>query len=184
MFGIFCLLAIAAPRSGWASSAAIPAACEGLQAKYLTLKGKTLVDIINPHIPGYEVLDPNDPSQSVGFDIDLAETLGKWLGFGLTYKPVTFAAMLPTLQSGQGDLVISDSYGPVAFCVVPSSVNRQHSSAEEFCAGLSVHGTLECLRPVDLSFCLSVTPFFADGVPYGVQVPAKNLREPVDRIEP
>ena len=113
LFGIVCVFTLAAPRSGWAASDAIPAvpaSCQALQAKYPALKGKTLVDIINPHTPGYEALDPNDPSQYVGFDIDLAETLGKCLGFGVTYKPVAFAAMLPTLQSGQGDLVISDIY--------------------------------------------------------------------------
>ena len=112
LFGIVCIFAIST-RSGWAASAeipAVPAACQGLQAKYPALKGKTLVDIINPHTPGYEALDPNDPSQYIGFDIDLAQMLGKCLGFGLTYKPVAFAAMLPTLQSGQGDLVISDIY--------------------------------------------------------------------------
>ena len=31
-------------------------------------------------------------------------------GFCLTFKPVAFAALLPTLQSGQADLVISDIY--------------------------------------------------------------------------
>src|SRR6202008_641451 len=32
------------------------------------------------------------------------------LGFKLTYKPVTFAALLTTLASGQADIVISDIY--------------------------------------------------------------------------
>jgi polar amino acid transport system substrate-binding protein len=112
-FGIVCAFALLAPRHGWAASAeipAVPASCQGLQAHYPQFKGKMLVDIVNPHTPGYEALDPTDPSQYIGFDIDLAETLGKCLGFGLSYKPVAFAAMLPTLQSGQGDLVISDIY--------------------------------------------------------------------------
>lgn len=86
------------------------AACLALQAKYPMLKGKTLVDALNPHTPGYEALDPNDPSHYIGFDVDLAEALGECLGFKLAYKPVAFAALLPTLQSGQADLVISDIY--------------------------------------------------------------------------
>ncbi len=86
------------------------AACLALQAKYPVLKGKTLVDALNPHTPGYEALDPNDPSHYIGFDVDLAEALGECLGFKLAYKPVAFAALLPTLQSGQADLVISDIY--------------------------------------------------------------------------
>jgi len=48
----------------------------------------------NPHTPGYEAIDPKDPSKYVGFDIDLGEQIGECLGFSLTYKPVTFAALL------------------------------------------------------------------------------------------
>ena len=74
------------------------------------LKGKTLVNAINPHTPGYEAIDPKDPSKYVGFDIDLGEQIGECLGFKLTYKAVTFAALLTTLSSGQADIVISDIY--------------------------------------------------------------------------
>src|SRR5206468_2186766 len=57
-----------------------------------------------------EALDPQDPSKYIGFDVDLAQALGQCLGFTVTYKPVAFAALLPTLQSGQADIVISDIY--------------------------------------------------------------------------
>jgi polar amino acid transport system substrate-binding protein len=90
--------------------AATPPGCEALQTKYPDLKGKTLVNAINPHTPGYEAIDPKDPSKYVGFDIDLGEAIGDCLGFKLTYKPVTFAALLTTLASGQADIVISDIY--------------------------------------------------------------------------
>jgi polar amino acid transport system substrate-binding protein len=92
------------------AQAAPPAACAALQAKYPALKGKTLVNAINPHTPGYESLDPKDPSKYIGFDIDLGEAIGECLGFKLTYKPVAFAALLTTLSSGQADIVISDIY--------------------------------------------------------------------------
>jgi len=95
--------------SGQAQAAA-PAGCAALQTKYPQLKGKTLVNAVNPHTPGYESLDPKDPSKYIGFDIDLGETIGECLGFKLTYKPVTFAALLTTLSSGQADIVISDIY--------------------------------------------------------------------------
>ncbi len=87
-----------------------PAACADLQAKYPSLKGKTLVNAVNPHTPGYEAIDPADPTKYVGFDIDLGEAIGDCLGFSLTYTPVTFAALLTTLQAGQADIVISDIY--------------------------------------------------------------------------
>ena len=93
-----------------AEAAKPPAECAALQAKYPQFKGKALVNAINPHTPGYETIDPKDPSKYIGFDIDLGETLGACLGFTLTYKPVTFAALLTTLQAGQADIVISDIY--------------------------------------------------------------------------
>ena len=102
--------AAALPQAAHAEASPAPAACQDLQAKYPQLKGKTLVNAVNPYTPGYEALDPNDPSKYVGFDIDLGETIGACLGFTLTYKPVTFASLMTTLASGQADIVISDIY--------------------------------------------------------------------------
>ncbi|GBL46557.1 probable ABC transporter substrate-binding protein [Sulfuriferula multivorans] len=98
--------------SGQAQSAVptAPGACMALQKKFPQFKGKTLVNAINPHTPGYETIDPNDPDKYIGFDIDLGEAIGSCLGFTMTYKPVAFAALLTTLQSGQADIVISDIY--------------------------------------------------------------------------
>lgn len=105
------LAMMAMPNMAHASMPKFPTKeCKALQKKYPELKGKTLVDAINPHTPGYEALDPKDPSKYVGFDIDLAEAFGKCLDFKLTYKPVAFAALLPTLRAGQADIVISDIY--------------------------------------------------------------------------
>lgn len=110
--GAACLVAFAAPRLAHAASdlPPTPASCAALQAKYPMFQGKTLTNVINPHTPGYEALDPQDPSHYIGFDIDLGESIGKCLGFKVDYKPVAFAALLPTLQSGQADFVISDIY--------------------------------------------------------------------------
>ncbi len=108
--GLVCCLTVAAPRRAVAASLANSPTCKALQAKYPQFKGKTLADAINPHTPGYEALDPQDPSKYIGFDIDLVNALGDCLGFGVTYKPVTFAALLTTLSSGQADIVISDIY--------------------------------------------------------------------------
>ena len=89
---------------------AAPSGCAALAEKYPDWKGKTLVNAINPHTPGYEAIDPKDPNKYVGFDIDLGEEIGECLGFKVTYKAVTFAALLTTLASGQADIVISDIY--------------------------------------------------------------------------
>jgi polar amino acid transport system substrate-binding protein len=108
--GALCITAISASRHAVAEPLAAPAACQALQAKYPQFKGKTLVSATSPHTPGYESLDPRDPSKYIGFDIDLGEAIGNCLGFSLTYKPVTFAALLTTLRSGQADIVMSDLY--------------------------------------------------------------------------
>ena len=104
--GVFLMAGVCAPTS----ASAAPAGCAALQAKYPDLKGKKLVNAINPHTPGYEAIDPKDPNKYVGFDIDLGEQIGECLGFTLSYKAVTFAALLTTLSSGQADIVISDIY--------------------------------------------------------------------------
>ncbi len=108
--GLICAVDVSVPRQAAAAPTALPAACQQLQAKYPQFKGKTLVNAVNPHTPGYEALDPSDPSKYIGFDIDLGEEIAGCLGFSLTYKPVTFAALLTTLSSGQADIVISDIY--------------------------------------------------------------------------
>ena len=110
VIGAVCLLALLISGHAKAAAPAAPAECKALQARYPQFKGKSLVNVINPHTPGYEALDPSDPSKYIGFDIDLGETIGNCLGFTMTYKPVTFAALLTTLQSGQADIVISDIY--------------------------------------------------------------------------
>jgi polar amino acid transport system substrate-binding protein len=92
------------------SSLAATSGCAALRKSNPTLVGKTLKNAINPHTPGYEAIDPNDPSMYQGFDIDLGEAIGACLGFSVSYVPVSFAELIPTLSSGQADWVISDLY--------------------------------------------------------------------------
>jgi polar amino acid transport system substrate-binding protein len=113
VLGVVGLMAMDAPSPAAAAdtvSLAASPACKQLQERYPQLKGKTLVDAVNPHTPGYEALDPQDPDKYIGLDIDLMQAFGECLGFSVTYKPVAFAALLTTLQSGQADIVISDIY--------------------------------------------------------------------------
>lgn len=110
LLSLVWLAVVAAPHQAQAAMSFPTKECKALQTKYPQYKGKTLVNAINPHTPGYEALDPKDPSKYIGFDIDLGEALGKCLGFSLEYKPVAFAALLTTLKAGQADIVISDIY--------------------------------------------------------------------------
>jgi polar amino acid transport system substrate-binding protein len=147
--GLLCLFA---PMQVWAQGAslpAVPASCAALQAKYPSFKGKTLVDAINPHTPGYEALDPQDPSKYIGFDIDLAETLGACLGFKVTYQPVAFAALLPTLQSGQANIVISDIYATSERAKAADFI--KYSKVSD--GVLVVKGNPKKITGIDMSMC-------------------------------
>ncbi len=106
---LFCFV-MAGAQNAHAGAPAIPDACKALQSKYPQFKGKKLINALNPHTPGYEALDPKDPSKYIGFDVDLGEAIASCLGFKMGYKPVAFAALLTTLNSGQADIVISDIY--------------------------------------------------------------------------
>jgi polar amino acid transport system substrate-binding protein len=144
--GVACLIALC--MAGQAQAAA-PAGCAALQEKYPDWKGKTLVNAINPHTPGYEAIDPKDPDKYVGFDIDLGEAIGECLGFKVTYKAVTFAALLTTLSSGQADIVISDIYA-----------TKERAKAADFVTYLKVYdgvlvakGNPKKIDGINLSMC-------------------------------
>ena len=124
-------------------------ACQALQAKYPASKGKTLVDAINPHTPGYEALDPADPSKYIGFDIDLAEALGSCLGFKVTYTPVAFAALLTTLSSGQADIVISDIYATKERAKAADFITY----SKVFDGVLVAHGNPKAITGIDNTLC-------------------------------
>lgn len=112
-----CASSGSAPASASSSASAGPysslvssSACTALRAKYPAYVGKTLANAINPHTPGYESINANDPSKYEGFDIDLGEAMGACLGFSVKYVPVAFAELIPTMSSGQADFVVSDIY--------------------------------------------------------------------------
>jgi polar amino acid transport system substrate-binding protein len=135
LLGALLIAGICAPIS----ASAAPAGCAALQAKYPAWKGKTLVNAINPHTPGYEAIDPKDPDKYVGFDIDLGEQIGECLGFKLTYKAVTFAALLTTLSSGQADIVISDIYATEERAKAADFENHRHQHIAVWCGGSREH---------------------------------------------
>ncbi|MHB1608509.1 MAG: ABC transporter substrate-binding protein [Acidiferrobacter thiooxydans] len=92
------------------SAASLASVCNALQHKYPEFRGKTLTQALTPYTPGYESLNPKNPTQYMGFDIDLAKSIGDCLGFKIRYKPVAFDALLPTLQAGRASFVMSDIY--------------------------------------------------------------------------
>jgi polar amino acid transport system substrate-binding protein len=131
------------------AGAAAPAGCAALQARFPQFQGKALVNAVNPHTPGYESLDPKDPSKYIGFDIDLGEAIGECLGFTLSYKPVTFAALLTTLSSGQADIVISDIYATEERAKAADFITY----SKVFDGVLVVKGNPKGITGINLSMC-------------------------------
>lgn len=85
-------------------------ACSKLRQDHPDLGGKTMRNAINPYTPGYETVDPNDPGKYQGFDIDLGNAIGACLGFTVSYVPVGFSELVPTVASGRADWILSNLY--------------------------------------------------------------------------
>ena len=169
--GAICLMASTQASAQGSLSLADSPVCKTLQAKYPQFKGKTLVDAVNPHTPGYEALDPQDPSKYIGFDIDLVQAFGDCLGFSVSYKPVAFAALLTTLSSGQADIVISDIYATKERAKAADFITY----SKVFDGVLVVKGNPKHLTGINASMCGAAA---AENTGY-VEVPLlQNLAEP------
>ena len=129
---------------------------------------------------GAIAIDPKDPSKYVGFDIDLGEEIGECLGFKVTYKAVTFAALLTTLASGQADIVISDIYATeerakAAVDVFKEKLIRRDISMKAFDAGephasgktYKVSGSIK--QGIDSENAKKITKLIRDEGPKGVK---------------
>ena len=104
-----------------ASSASV-VTCSEIQAKYPSLVGKAFIVGTDPSSPGYETVDPSstaNPGHIVGFDADLMHDLSDCIGFHYSYLTMTFGTLIPALQAGRVQLVMSTMYAtPVRAQVV------------------------------------------------------------------
>jgi polar amino acid transport system substrate-binding protein len=96
------------PAAAGPTTTAQPAGCSSIPASHPGLAGKTFTVGIAPTIPGYESIDPNDPSKIVGFDVDFFNAVTKCAGLKYTFVPGDFQSLVPSLQAGRVDLVISN----------------------------------------------------------------------------
>jgi len=55
----------------------------------------------------YEFRDPKDPSRRVGFEVDLAEEIGKRLGLQIEFVQTDWAVLIPALRRGDFDIAMS-----------------------------------------------------------------------------
>jgi polar amino acid transport system substrate-binding protein len=98
----------AASTGSTAASPAVSAACLAVQAKHPSVVGKKYTIGNAPTIPGYETIDPQDPSKIVGFDVDFIDAVSKCAGYTYTFSRADFQTLVPSLQAGRIDMVISN----------------------------------------------------------------------------
>ncbi|SOD70361.1 amino acid ABC transporter substrate-binding protein (PAAT family) [Jatrophihabitans sp. GAS493] len=97
-----------AAAAGTSAASTVSAACAAVQKQYPDLAKKTVKVGIAPTIPGYETIDPNNPEKIVGFDVDLLSAVSACAGYKTTFAKADFQTLVPSLQAGRIDMVISN----------------------------------------------------------------------------
>ena len=69
-------------------------------------QSKVLKIAVNGTYPPMESIDPAT-NKLVGFDIDLAEAIGKKLGVAIEWQDGAFAQLIPAVQTGRADMILS-----------------------------------------------------------------------------
>jgi polar amino acid transport system substrate-binding protein len=67
---------------------------------------KTLKIAVNGTYPPMESIDPTT-SKLIGFDIDFGEAIAKSLGLKLEWQDGAFAQLIPSVQTGRADMILS-----------------------------------------------------------------------------
>jgi polar amino acid transport system substrate-binding protein len=69
-----------------------------------------LTNCVDPSFPPMEFFETQDAQEPVGFDIDLVNAIGERLGVEVEHIPSDFAGLLPALEAGRCDVVVSGIY--------------------------------------------------------------------------
>lgn len=68
-----------------------------------TSKEQTYIAATEATFPPFDTTDKD--GKIVGFDMDLMDAIGKDQGFKVEYKPFEFDSLIPTVQSGNADMI-------------------------------------------------------------------------------
>jgi polar amino acid transport system substrate-binding protein len=71
---------------------------------------KTYVIGTSADFPPMEFRDPNKPGEFQGFEIDMVKAMMGHLGWKYRWRDMKFDGLLPAVQAGQVDMVVSDVY--------------------------------------------------------------------------
>lgn len=89
-----------------ALSALVPAAVSAQSLPPRIADAKVLKIAVNGTYPPMESIDPAT-NKLVGFDIDLGEAIAKRLGLAIEWQDGAFAQLIPAVQSGRADMILS-----------------------------------------------------------------------------
>jgi polar amino acid transport system substrate-binding protein len=111
-FGVTLLVAVGLGLAGCGSSSSKSGSSSSggsaTGASLGLLKSDTLTVGSDTTYPPDEYSDPNNPSQYIGNDVDLANALGKAMGLkGATIVKGSFDALIPALQAKRYDVIMS-----------------------------------------------------------------------------
>ena len=76
--------------------------------------GKTYVVITSADFPPFSSRSASDPNTIVGFEPDMVKAVMDHLGWKYKWATADFNGLIPAVQSGRADLVVSDVYDTAA----------------------------------------------------------------------
>jgi polar amino acid transport system substrate-binding protein len=102
--------------SGSSSSASSSSAgaSSNTTASASSSSGKTYVIITSADFPPFSSRSASDPNQIVGFEPDMMKAVMGHLGWKYKWATADFNGLIPAVQSGRADMVVSDVYDTAA----------------------------------------------------------------------
>ncbi len=96
--------------SSTSSSSAGASSASTSTASSAASSGKTYVLITSADFPPFSSRSASDPNQIVGFEPDMMQAVMGHLGWKYKWVTADFNGLIPAVQSGRADMVVSDVY--------------------------------------------------------------------------
>jgi polar amino acid transport system substrate-binding protein len=96
------------------SSSAPAAAASSSTTSAAASSGKTYVAITSADFPPFSSRAADDPNTIVGFEPDMVKAVMAHLGWKYKWATADFDGLIPAVQSGRADMVVSDVYDTAA----------------------------------------------------------------------
>jgi polar amino acid transport system substrate-binding protein len=116
--------------------------------------GKTYIIITSADFPPFSSRSSSDPNQIVGFEPDMMKTIMGHLGWKYSWTTADFNGLIPAVQSGRADMVVSDVYDTSARRKVVDFIDYLKTALSLMVTSSNaskVHGFMDvCGRPLGI----------------------------------